>query len=240
MRERNDKPGKGGRNADAEEPPDEEGYRKKDLFYKRFGAFVSTAGFVLILLGLYGNYRQLSINVEQLQLNAVQSEKMAKSIRANVTNSTVSHVMKLDELFVTRPYLNPYFYEGKPIDAKDKKYPEVYAAAVMTLDVFDVVGNQTRHYAEFWDEPGAWDEWMIDVFAASPVLRATHERHKKWYGAKMRELRRRGEAKLEGRAAPKEICLLPFYFCLPHLLPARPATSRASSAGSAGLAMWSW
>ena len=209
MREQTDDAG-GGRNADTRPPPDEEIYRRKDLFYKRFGAVVSTAGFVLIILGLYVNYRQVAINTrqlelqtEQLRLNTLQSEKMAKSVRANVTNSTVTHVTRLDEIFIERPYLTPYFYEGKPVDAKDKKHLEVYATAVMMLDVFDVVGNQTRHYPEFWDEPGAWDEWVIDVFANSPVLRDTLDKHKNWYGEKMKELRRKGQARLEEKAATK-------------------------------------
>lgn len=70
-------------------------------------------------------------------------------------------------------------------------YPEVSATAFMVLDVFDMVATQSRHYPEFWDTPEAWDEWMIDVFSTSPVLRETLDKHPGWYGNSVKELRKK-------------------------------------------------
>jgi hypothetical protein len=162
-------------------------YWKQDLFYKKTGLFISSGGFFLVIVGLV--------------INIIQSEKVAKSIRANVESSTVTQVTKLDQVFMQKPDLIPYFYEGKSIDDKATDYREVSATAVMVLDVFDLVASQNRHFPEFWDTPGAWDEWMIDVFSTSPILRATIDKYPNWYGPDLKELRRKGQERLEKKAA---------------------------------------
>lgn len=176
-------------------------YWKQDLFFKKASLFVSGGGFLLIILGLLANLWQVSINTKQLQLNTAQSELVAKSIRLNGGNVVTNHVTNLDQVFMQKPYLIPYFYGNKPIDEKDEKYPEVSATALLVLDVFDLTATQNRHYPEFWDTPEAWDEWMIDVFSTSPILGDTIDKYPNWYGKSLKELRRKGQARLEARAA---------------------------------------
>jgi len=178
-------------------------YWQRDLFYKKLTLFISSGGFFLIALSLFANYWQLSINTKQLRLNDAQSEKVAKSIRAGVENSIVTHVTNLDQLFVQKPELMPYFIGNKAIDDNDPKYQDVSAAAFMVLDVFDLVATQNRHYPEFWDTPGAWDEWMIDDFSTSPILRATFDKYAHWYGKSIGELRQKGQERLEREAGQK-------------------------------------
>lgn len=102
---------------------------------------------------------------------------------------------------MNKPYLIPYFYENKAIDAKDEKYPEVSATALLVLDVFDLTAAQNRHYPEFWDTPQAWDEWMIDVFANSPISREMIDKYPNWYGKSLKDLRNKGQARMEARVA---------------------------------------
>lgn len=164
-------------------------YWAQDLFIKKLGSVISAAGFIFIIAGLYFTHRQIKINTEQLQLNTAQSEKVAKSIRANVENAIVTHVTSLDQIFIHDPSLTPYFYEQKQISKTDKSYPEVSATAVMVLDVFDLVATQNKHYPEFWDTPEAWDNWMIGVFTTSPILRDFIDTHPSWYGKSVKSLR---------------------------------------------------
>ena len=178
-------------------------YWERDLFYKKFSLFVSSGGFLLIILGLFANIWSIGINTKQLRLNAAQSEKVEKSIRANVEQSIVTRVIDLDQVFIQKPDLTPYFYEDKPIYENDDKYREVSATAVMVLDVFDLVATQNKHYPEFWDTPEAWDEWMIDFFSTSPILRATFDKYPSWYGNSLKELRNKGQKKLENKVTQK-------------------------------------
>ena len=67
----------------------EEKFRQGDLFYKKRGLTVSVAGFALIILGLI--------------VNIFQSEKVAKSIRANIENEIVTRVTDLDQIFIKNP-----------------------------------------------------------------------------------------------------------------------------------------
>lgn len=175
--------------------PEQQRYWAQDLFIKKLGLIVSAIGFIFVFAGLYLTYRQMTINTEQLQLNTIQSEKVAKSIRANVENAIVTHVTSLDQVFINNPSLAPYFYDEKQINKEDKDYPKVSATAVMVLDVFDLVATQNKHYPEFWDTPQAWDAWMMDVFSTSPILRDFIDKHPGWYGKSVTTLRDRAREK---------------------------------------------
>ena len=181
-------------NKKPEQDKEERSYREEDLFYKQRGLAVSVAGFALVILGLI--------------INILQSEKVAKSIRVNVENSIVTHVTSLDQVFITDPDLTPYFYANKPINEDDPKYPKASATAVMTLDVFDEVAGQNRHYPEFWDTPEAWDEWVIGVFSTSPILRDTFDKYPCWYGKRLWELRH-AQIKSGGDATATRPCINP-------------------------------
>ncbi|MCA1642760.1 MAG: hypothetical protein LC785_12610 [Acidobacteria bacterium] len=172
----------------APRPPEEQRrYWERDLFYKRLGLIISGGGFILIIVG-FG-------------VNITQSNRVEKSIRANVQNSVLNHVLTLDKLFMEKPYLIPYFYEGKPIDEKDEKYQEVAATAEMILDIFDLISVQNKSYLEFWDSPQAWDEWITDTFSTSPILRDTLDKRSNWYDKILLELRQKGQKRLEEKAA---------------------------------------
>jgi hypothetical protein len=178
-------------------PPHEEQrrYWRRDLTYKLWSLCISFCGFVLVLLSLQANNRQISNN-------AAQSERMAKSIRLALDATVVDQVTKLDEVFMRRPQMVPYFYDGKAISEGDENYAEVSATALMVLDVFDLLVGQNRRHKELWETPEAWDAWMIDVFATSPVMRDTIARYPTWYGDTMKELCTKGYAKSGGKASP--------------------------------------
>lgn len=178
-------------------------YWERDLFYKKLNLLISCGGFLLITLGLFANYWQISINSEQLRINTAQSDKVAKSIRANVENAIVTHITTLDRVFMDRPDLLPYFLEGKSIDKNDQKYLEVSAAAFLILDICDLIATQNSRYPEFRDTPEIWDSWIKDIFSTSPILRDTFDEYPSWYGNSLKELRRKGQEKLESSAAQK-------------------------------------
>ena len=178
-------------------PPHDEQIRywRRDLTYKLLSLCVSVSGFVLVLIGLQATNQQIANNAEQ-------SERMSKSIRLALDATVVDQVTKLDEVFMRRPQMVPYFYDGKAISEGDADYAEVSATALMMLDVFDLLVGQNRRHKELWETPEAWDAWMIDVFATSPVMRDTIAKYPTWYGDTMKELCTKGYAKSGGQASP--------------------------------------
>jgi hypothetical protein len=182
-------------------------YWKRDLRYKLVtlaisvtSLLISITGFILIIRSINLNQQQVSINTEQLRLNTSQAARLEKYQRASVQNSIVSHVNTLNQVFMDKPYLRPYFYEDKPIDEKDARYLEVSATAEMMLDVFDLISGQNRYFPEYWESPEAWDEWIMDMFSTSPILRDTYDKYSHWYDESLIDLRKKGQLRLEERA----------------------------------------
>jgi len=149
-------------------------YWKKDLRYKLWSFCISILGFALVVVGL--------------SINFYQTRKVAKSVAANILHSTANQVITLDRLFVEKPELRPYFYNCKPLDDKDDKSTQVQATAELMLDVFDVVADQSKDFAEYYERPEAWDTWIIDMFGTSPVLRDKFQQSSDWYAYKLKRL----------------------------------------------------
>ena len=149
--------------------------------YKKWSFRVSILGFALVLVGL--------------SINFYQSGKVAKSIAANILHTAANQTITLDRLFVERPELRPYFYDCKPLDDKDEKSAQVHAAAELMLDVFDVVADQSKNFAEYYERPEAWDNWITDMFATSPVLRSKLQQSSDWYDYKLQRLYEKGQIK---------------------------------------------
>jgi hypothetical protein len=105
-----------------------------------------------------------------------------KSLRASVQNLVTTHIINLDKLFVERPYLMPYFYDGRPADVKDPKYGEILAAAQIFADTMELLSDQVIRFREQWENPEGWDIWMDDTLRKSPVLVQYLRDHRTWYG----------------------------------------------------------
>ena len=147
-------------------------YWEDERFYKKWGFRLSVLGFILLLVGVgfnscqtYLNRKQVELNTEQLKLSAEQSVKLEKSVRANLQSAALNHLLIVDQIFIQKPYLKPYFYDGKPIDEKDEKFQEVNATAEMILDVFELYADRTSYD---WNSPEQWEAWMTDVFFYKP------------------------------------------------------------------------
>ena len=186
-------------------PPHEKQIRywKLDLRYKLVSLVISVGGFILVVVGILATYQQISINTEQLRVNSAQSARVQKTMCANAQIAIINVVTNLDRAFVEKPKLRPYFYEGVAIDVKDDNYAEASATAEMALDVFDLVAGQSRDYTECWDSPVAWDEWIVDMFSTSPILRDTLDQHPNWYTDLLINMRKEGEKRLREKDAQK-------------------------------------
>lgn len=147
-----------------------------DLRYKFWHLTIQTVSLIGAVIGVV--------------LVLVSLHKNTKTLRNSVAQNVTGLVTGLDRMFIERPHLYPYFYEDvdpKELrDSKDPKererYREIEAAATMVLDVLDVVNTQSTQFPEEWDTPEAWDHWVADEFARSPILCRVLDEHKNWYG----------------------------------------------------------
>ncbi|HEV2694108.1 MAG TPA: hypothetical protein VG347_14530 [Verrucomicrobiae bacterium] len=141
---------------------------QKCTFWIGFAALlVSVSGFMAVVL-------TVRINTEQEKIASIN---MINGLQQSMAKITVD----LDRVFVDRPELMPYFYGRKDISESDTNYLQVEATAVTVLDVFDIASSQPDRYKDQWKHPEAWDEWIIDTFSESPVLRQVLRKRADWY-----------------------------------------------------------
>ena len=163
-----------------------------ELRYKFWELVALYSNLAVAIVGFLGVVWSLNNNRQTLHANT-------KSLRANVQNAVLSHVVNLDKVFIDKPYLLPYFYEDKPPDPNDH-YQEVIATAQLTMDVLDIASVQSTRFRDEWEDPDGWDRWIIDMFKHSPVLRQYLAKHKDWYGQSVRaRLEKAQEEARDGR-----------------------------------------
>jgi hypothetical protein len=142
---------------------------------------------------LLANYTNLAVAIVGFFVVWWSLQANTKSVRNNVSQNVLGLVTALDKLFVDKPYLYPYFHSNKKLEADDARRDEVLAAATMHLDVMDVVAVQSVRFPEVWEDPRAWDRWLVDQFAGSHVLREFLKAHRNWYGPNLQDKLRRAE-----------------------------------------------
>ena len=88
-------------------------------------------------------------------------------------------IFDLDKAFIEKPYLRPYFYDGKTIDPGDKTYPDAVAMAEFTLDTLQAFLEHRMGSGAAIHE--GWTNYMYDAFDRSPLLRNYIKERKRWY-----------------------------------------------------------
>jgi hypothetical protein len=93
---------------------------------------------------------------------------------------------EVDKLFIDRPKLRPFFYEGTELaKANDEMRPELDAIAQMILDCFDNVYHQREFMPP--DTFKAWSTFLKDMYRKSPYLIDFLDRNWPWYPATLVE-----------------------------------------------------
>jgi hypothetical protein len=148
---------------------------------------------------LLATYVSLGVAIFGILYVVRSLDNNTKSVRNSVQQNMLSLVTGLDRVFVDNPELHPYFYECLEIkeDPNDRRYQQVFATAVQTLDVLDIAESQINRFSEDWDTPQAWENWINDSFTHSPVLRQVLHKHISWYGKGLKDSIVKVEQKLK-------------------------------------------
>jgi hypothetical protein len=131
---------------------------------------------------LLGQYASLSIAIIGFAAVLYSINANTRSLRANVQNSIGNHVLNLDKIFVDKPELLPYFYDGKVPDPSDKNYLQLVAVTQSFADTMDVLSDQVIRFRDEWENPEAWDIWLDDCLRKSPIRVKYLRDHRGWYG----------------------------------------------------------
>ena len=102
---------------------------------------------------------------------------------------------KADEMFLQKPHLRKFFYDGVSIDENSPLYDEAEAAAEKLLDIIEHLLWQATLFPDLFahDEPTGkikwdiWNQYILDMFISSPLLLAFAEKKRAWYTPQVTE-----------------------------------------------------
>lgn len=148
-------------------------------FHKWIGTGIAALTLVVTASGLFWIARQL----EQAQASLISS----------TSEHLYSRMHDIHKLFIEKPELRAYFYEGKekPTAYDDPiRYAEVSQAAEMLCDFFhqvilelETVPADDRNYKSemYRDLAEGWTSYIKDVYKRSPAFREHYRKNRSWY-----------------------------------------------------------
>lgn len=125
-----------------------------------------------------------------------QTKEMSRSLKGSTFTALAEQMLSTDALFIEHPELRPYFYAGVDIQESDPNYHQVGAVSELLLDFFGVVLLQSDQFPQAWSK-NWWPNYIRDMFATSPALRAYLDNAQEWYKPELVTLRYEAEAKLK-------------------------------------------
>jgi hypothetical protein len=122
------------------------------------GVFIAALGFFAVLLQL----RQLD-----------------KDIKSNTRTSIYDMAARIKEVFLDRPHLRPYFFEGAEIPPDNAHYAEAVAVADYFCLYLEQITTQKSTIAA--SDRAAWCQYAHDTYNKSPIIKAYLADKKQWY-----------------------------------------------------------
>jgi hypothetical protein len=152
--------------------------------YRLVSLIVQCLGFVGAIVTLIFLWQQLRNTVKALKYSASAIEINTKAIEQNAFNSAASNLMEIGKLFVDKPHLRKYFYDGEPVPERPEEYEQAKAAALVMLDFLANILVYVNNYEHLYPEK-EWHGYIKDIFRSSPMLRETFTQlrraGKEWY-----------------------------------------------------------
>ena len=132
-----------------------------DLFFKVSGLAISFAGFLIIIY---------------------QLTHLDKSLKSSARGSIYDMASRIKEVFLERPHLRKYFFEGVEISPGDQHYDEVMAVADYYCLYLEQITTQKNNIDK--SEQESWIKYAHDVYHGSPALQSYLEGKRDWYSSK--------------------------------------------------------
>lgn len=167
--------------------------------YELLSLTVSAAGFVIVLI-------TVRLLLRQTREMATQTKHVAESLRIDASTSVASQVFAVDHIFIECPELRPYFYSDKEIDVDNPMYNQAAAVAELLLDSFEAILLQMDKFPYVVVcSRKTWEEYVIDSFAASPLLRKRLLQDPNWWPEEILKMEQQGEARRQSKDNTKAV-----------------------------------
>jgi hypothetical protein len=112
--------------------------------------------------------------------------------------------LKINEVFLRKPELRPFFYGGVHLEENSPLYADAESAAGLFLDIMEHVSWQARFFpqlfapekSEEWYKD-TWNNYFHDMFISSPLLRKYLEKRQRWYSSLVIEIMKKANANID-------------------------------------------
>ncbi len=144
---------------------------------------VSTAAGTLGILGalIFAALQTRALR-KQLSLANVQNERATSLEQASLDIQLMERIMDVDHVFIDRPELRKYFFEGAPTPLTDPERARVLAVADLIMDVADAAASARRHGHMLDEDYQAWKHALHNYFHNSPAMRELWPETGQFYG----------------------------------------------------------
>lgn len=123
----------------------------------------------------------VGIAIAALGLGAVlfQLRQLDQDIKGNTRTSIYDMAARIKEVFLVRPHLRPYFFEGLDISAEHDHYAEAIAVADYYCLYLEQITTQKATIAD--GDRKAWCQYAHDIYQKSPIIKEYLADKKTWY-----------------------------------------------------------
>jgi hypothetical protein len=140
-------------------------------------SFISALSLIFIYLQtrlMYTQNTQTNLSMQQTTV----------SMQASMYATIATQTLEMDKMFIEKPELRPYFYDGVDIKEDDKNYNLVMSIAEYQLDYFDSTRTELGYIPKDQDtqeDRETWRHYLGDSFANSPILCKRIKANSDWY-----------------------------------------------------------
>lgn len=149
-------------------------------------AAINSTGLIITLIILIV---QTWLSRRQTAILQAQTKAAFETSSSLSLNQIWGMMFTIDDIFLEKPHLRQYFYEGVSLDEKNPHYPEAESAAEKWLDIMEHLLWQMALFPELYkpNKQGAKSigdrnqQYFLDMFLSSPLLLAFVEKKQSWY-----------------------------------------------------------
>lgn len=115
-----------------------------------------------------------------------QLRQLDKDLKSNTRTSIYDMAARIKEVFLDRPHLRPYFFDGAAIGQEDEHFSEAMAVADYFCLYLEQIATQRATIAK--QDRAAWCKYAHDIYKNSPIIQFYLSDKKQWYSASFWEV----------------------------------------------------
>lgn len=130
-----------------------------------FGLIISVAGFLVVIIQLF---------------------KLDKSLKSSARGNIYDMASRIKEVFLAKPYLRQYFFEGEEITKTQEHYYEAISVADYYCLYLEQIATEKNNIDK--TERDSWLKYAHGIYHNSPIIKEYLKDKKKCYSTKFWEV----------------------------------------------------